>query len=93
VTAKQHGLKKYIVRLSDEERNQLSLSTLIDKGKHPARKLLDGLVTRAHVDACLPWNSHTLGRVYHDPAYTFAPDANYSPTEPSESLRMRELGL
>ena len=38
MTAKQHGLKKYIVRLSDEERNQLS--TLIDKGKHPAQKLL-----------------------------------------------------
>ena len=38
MTAKQHGLKKYIVTLSDEERNQLS--ALIDKGKHPARKLL-----------------------------------------------------
>jgi poly-gamma-glutamate capsule biosynthesis protein CapA/YwtB (metallophosphatase superfamily) len=38
VTAKQHGLKKYIVRLSDDERAELN--ALIDKGKHPARKLL-----------------------------------------------------
>ncbi len=38
MTAKQHGLKKYIVRLSDDERAELN--ALIDKGKHPARKLL-----------------------------------------------------
>ena len=38
MTAKQHGLKKYIVKLSDDERDQLN--ALIDKGKHPARKLL-----------------------------------------------------
>jgi len=38
VITKQHGLKKYIVRLSDEERTQLT--DLIDKGKHPAQKLL-----------------------------------------------------
>jgi hypothetical protein len=38
VTAKQHGLKKYIVRLSDDERAQLS--ALIGKGKHSAQKLL-----------------------------------------------------
>ena len=38
MTAKQHGLKKYIVRLSDEERAQLI--GLLDKGKHPAQKLL-----------------------------------------------------
>ena len=38
MTAKQHGLKKYVVRLSDDERAELN--ALIDKGKHPARKLL-----------------------------------------------------
>ena len=38
MTARQHGLKKYIVRLSDEERAQLI--GLLDKGKHPAQKLL-----------------------------------------------------
>ena len=38
MNAKQHGLKKYIVKLSDDERDQLN--ALIDKGKHPARKLL-----------------------------------------------------
>jgi hypothetical protein len=38
VTAKQHGLKKYIVRLSDDERAQLN--ALIGKGKHSAQKLL-----------------------------------------------------
>ncbi|WP_288006843.1 hypothetical protein [Acidiphilium sp.] len=38
MTAKQHGLKKYIVRLSDDERAQLN--ALIGKGKHSAQKLL-----------------------------------------------------
>ncbi len=35
---KETGAKKYIVRLSDEERDRLS--GLINAGKHPARKLL-----------------------------------------------------
>ena len=53
MTAKQHGLKKYIVRLSDEERNQLS--TLIDKGKHPARKLLKArILLKADASAAGP---------------------------------------
>lgn len=38
MTAKQHGLKKYIVRLRDDERAQLN--ALIGKGKHSAQKLL-----------------------------------------------------
>lgn len=38
MTAKQHGRKKYIVRLSDDERAQLN--GLIGKGKHSAQKLL-----------------------------------------------------
>jgi poly-gamma-glutamate capsule biosynthesis protein CapA/YwtB (metallophosphatase superfamily) len=38
VTAKQTAVKKYVVKLSTEEREQLN--TLIHGGKHPARKLL-----------------------------------------------------
>jgi transposase len=38
VTAKQSAIKRYVVRLSDEEREQLN--TLINAGKHQARKLL-----------------------------------------------------
>jgi len=38
VAEKEIALKKYVVKLSDEEREQLS--TLIHSGKHPARKLL-----------------------------------------------------
>jgi transposase len=37
VTAKQIAVKRYVVKLSDEEREQLS--TLISMGKHPARQL------------------------------------------------------
>jgi hypothetical protein len=37
VTAKQVAMKKYVVRLSEEERERLS--TLIHAGKHPARQL------------------------------------------------------
>src|SRR5271157_698575 len=38
VTAKQAGVKKYIVKLSDEERDRLN--TLIHKGKHRAGQLV-----------------------------------------------------
>jgi poly-gamma-glutamate capsule biosynthesis protein CapA/YwtB (metallophosphatase superfamily) len=38
VTAKQPAVKKYIVRLGDDERERLN--TLIKKGKAPARQLL-----------------------------------------------------
>ena len=38
VTAKQAGIKKYIVKLSDEERERLN--TLIHKGKHRAGQLV-----------------------------------------------------
>jgi poly-gamma-glutamate capsule biosynthesis protein CapA/YwtB (metallophosphatase superfamily) len=38
VTAKQPAIKKYIVKLSDDERQRLN--TLIQKGKAPARQLL-----------------------------------------------------
>jgi len=53
VTAKQHGLKKYIVRLSDDERAELN--ALIDKGKHPARKLLKArILLKADASAAGP---------------------------------------
>ncbi len=38
MTAKQIAVKKYVVKLSDEERERLS--TLIHMGKHPARRLM-----------------------------------------------------
>ena len=37
MTAKQIAVKKYVVKLSDEERERLN--TLIHSGKHPARQL------------------------------------------------------
>src|SRR6202167_457301 len=37
VTAKQIAVKKYVVKLSDEERERLN--TLIHAGKHPVRQL------------------------------------------------------
>lgn len=53
MTAKQHGLKKYIVRLSDEERIQLN--SLINKGKYPARKLLKArILLKADASAAGP---------------------------------------
>jgi hypothetical protein len=42
VTAKQSAMKRYVVELSDEERERLN--TLIRMGKHPARQL-----TRARI--------------------------------------------
>jgi hypothetical protein len=53
VTVKQHGLKKYIVRLSDDERAELN--ALIDKGKHPARMLLKArILLKADASAAGP---------------------------------------
>lgn len=42
MTAKQIAIKKYVVKLSDEERERLN--TLIHKGKHPARQII-----KAHI--------------------------------------------
>src|SRR3954447_22986224 len=47
VTAKQSAVKKYVVELSDAERERLS--ALIHMGKHPAR-----LLTRARLDRRIP---------------------------------------
>ena len=60
MTAKQHGLKKYIVRLSDEERAQLI--DLLDKGKHPAQKLLKArILLKADVsDAGEDWSDSQI---------------------------------
>ena len=38
MAAKEIAVKKYVVKLSDEERDRLS--ALISKGRHPARQLL-----------------------------------------------------
>ena len=40
MTAKQPAVKKYIVRLSTDERERLN--TLIQKGKAPARQRIEG---------------------------------------------------
>jgi transposase len=46
VTAKQVAVKKYVVKLSDEERERLN--TLIHVGKHPARRLMKaGILLKA----------------------------------------------
>ena len=42
MTAKQIAVKRYVVKLSDEERGRLN--TLIHAGKHPAR-----LLTKARI--------------------------------------------
>lgn len=39
---KEIAVKQYVVTLSDEERDQLN--TMINKGKHPARRLLKARV-------------------------------------------------
>ena len=60
VTAKQAAVKKYVVKLSDEERVQLN--TLIQKGKHRA-----GLLVKARIllkadasEACEGWSDSEI---------------------------------
>jgi hypothetical protein len=47
VTAKQPAVKKYIVRLADEERERLN--ALIQKGKSPARQVLKARILLTHL--------------------------------------------
>jgi hypothetical protein len=49
VTAKQTAVKKYVVKLSDEERERLN--TLIRTGKHRARQLMKARIL-LKADAC-----------------------------------------
>ena len=45
MTAQQAAVKKYVVKLSDEEREQLN--TLIRTGKHRARQLMARILLKA----------------------------------------------
>jgi hypothetical protein len=45
VTAQQAAVKKYVVKLSDEERERLN--TLIRTGKHRARQLMARILLKA----------------------------------------------
>ena len=62
MAAKEIAVKKYVVRLNSEERQQLE--TLIRKGKGPARRLLKARVLlKADVsDAGVGWSDHEIIR-------------------------------
>jgi hypothetical protein len=62
MSAKEIAVKKYVVRLSDEERQQLE--TLIRKGKGPARRLLKArILLKADVsDAGDGWSDNEIIR-------------------------------
>jgi len=72
MTAKQYGLKKYIVRLSDHERAELN--ALIDKGKHTARKLLKArILLKADASAAGPgWAAAEIAAALETSIYTIA---------------------
>ena len=50
MTRKESGGNKYIVRLSDEERDRLN--ALINAGKHPARRLLKARILGRKAHLC-----------------------------------------
>jgi hypothetical protein len=67
VTAKQAGVKKYIVKLSDEERERLN--TLIHKGTHRA-----GQLVRARI--LLKADASGTGEVWRDSQIAAALDTS-----------------
>jgi transposase len=64
VTEKPTAAKKYIVRLSDEERERLN--ALINAGKHPARKLLKArILLKADIsDAGEGWSDSRIAEAF-----------------------------
>lgn len=57
MTAKQSAGKKYVVRLSAAERERLD--TLIQTGKHPARKVLKARIL-LKADTCEAWSDNQI---------------------------------
>ena len=64
MTEKPTAAKKYIVRLSDEERERLN--ALINAGKHPARKLLKArILLKADIsDAGEGWSDSRIAEAF-----------------------------
>ena len=64
MSAKEISVKKYVVRLSDEERERLE--ALIRKGKSPAQRLLKArILLKADVsDAGAGWSDGGLSRLW-----------------------------
>ena len=62
MASKDVSVKKYVVRLSDAEREQLE--TLIEKGKSPARRLLKArILLKADVsEGCAGWSDSRIIR-------------------------------
>ena len=63
MTAKQITVKKYVVKLSDEERERLN--TLIHAGKHPARQLTRArILLKADIsEAGEGWSDSQIGSI------------------------------
>ena len=69
MAAKEIAVKKYVVKLSDEERERLN--ALISKGKHPARQLLKAriLLKADASDAGEAWSDSQIAQPWR-PAST-----------------------
>lgn len=90
MTAKQVAVKKYVVKLSDEERERLE--TLIHAGKHPARQL-----TRARIllkadtsDAGKGWSDSRIAEALDTSVDTVARSRQQLVEEGFESVLVRK---
>ena len=73
MTAKQIAVKRYVVKLSDEERGRLN--TLIHAGKHPAR-----LLTKARI--LLKADASEAGEGWSDSRIAAALDTSVDTVDP-----------
>ena len=91
MTTKQHGLKKFVVKLTDEERSQLN--ALIDKGKHPAQKLLKArILLKADVSADGPgWSDGQIAAALDTSVDTVARTRQQLVEEGVETALTRKL--
>jgi hypothetical protein len=81
VTAKQSSVKKYVVKLSDEERAQLS--TMIHKGKHPAWR-----ITKARI--LLKADASAAGEGWSDSQIAAALDTTVATVSRTRQLLVEE---
>ncbi len=89
MTAKQTAVKKYVVKLSDEERERLN--TLIRTGKHRARQLMKARIL-LKADACEAgegWSDSQIASA-QDNLNTHKPASLYEAFPASEARRLVE---
>src|SRR5438034_1110489 len=92
MAAREKFVKRYVVRLSVEEREQLE--SLIRKGKSPAQRLLKArILLKADVsEAGDGWSDSKIGRLLKKHSQAPSPRTMGHPTQGQQRVRGRDGG-